>query len=117
MELKDSKLIKPRGKRGGARANAGRPKGSVDKVTIASLLTAVETASGRPYTDLLTEDFLDARSTDRGLAAKYHNLILNKVMATMNAVEVTNSADDVDAKTAAFTAALSKITEIASATK
>jgi hypothetical protein len=117
MELKESNSIKPRGKRGGARANAGRPKGSVDKVTIAALLTAVETASGRPYTDLLTQDFLDARSTDRGLAAKYHNLILNKVMATMASVEVTNSADDVDAKTAAFTAALAKITEIAATTK
>jgi len=117
MEMKDSNLTKPKGKRGGARANAGRPKGSVDKVTIASLLTAVETASGRPYTDLLTEDFLDARSTDRGLAAKYHNLILNKVMATMNSVEVSSPQDEVDAKTAAFTAALAKITEIAATTK
>ena len=118
MEMKDSNLTKPKGKRGGARANAGRPKGSVDKVTIASLLAAVDTASGRSYTDLLTEDFLNARrGNDHGLTAKYHNLILNKVMATMNAVEVTSPQDEVDAKTAAFTAALAKITEIATHTK
>jgi len=103
--------------RGGARKGAGRPKGSVDKVTIAGLLNEIETQSGRSYQEMLAEDFIAARSTDRGLAAKYHNLILNKVMATMASVEVTNSQDLVDAKQAAFTAALAKITEIVQDTK
>ena len=103
--------------RGGARKGAGRPKGSVDKVTIAGLLNEIETQSGRTYQEMLAQDFIEARSTDRGLAAKYHNLILNKVMATMASVEVSSPQDEVDAKQAAFTAALAKITEIAATTK
>jgi len=104
--------------RGGVRVNAGRPKGSVAKVTISSLLDSIELQGGQSYTDLLTQDFLAARrGNDSGLTAKYHNLILNKVMATMNSVEVTSSADEVDAKQAAFTAALAKISEIAATTK
>lgn len=103
--------------RGGARVGAGRPKGSVDKVTIAGLLNEIEHQAGRTYQTMLAEDFIASRSGDRNLAAKYHNLILNKVMATMNTVEVTNSADEVTAKTAAFAAALAKINEIATHTK
>ena len=115
----NAKTGKPKvSSRGGVRVNAGRPKGSVAKVTISSLLDAIEAQGGQSYTDLLTQDFLSARrGNDSGLTAKYHNLILNKVMATMNSVEVTSSADEVDAKQAAFTAALAKISEIATTTK
>ena len=115
---KNSKTGKPKiSSRGGARKGAGRPKGSVDKVTIAGLLNEIEVQSGRTYQEMLAQDFIEARSTDRGLAAKYHNLILNKVMATMSTVEITNSQDEVDAKQAAFTAALAKLNEIAGQTK
>jgi hypothetical protein len=38
-------------------------------------------------------------------------------MATMNSVEVSSPQDEVDAKQAAFTAALAKISEIAATTK
>lgn len=104
--------------RGGARKGAGRPRGSVAKVTISSLLDAIEAQGGQSYTDLLTQDFLMARQgNDHGLTAKYHNLILNKVMATMSAVEITNPQDELDAKQAAFTAALAKLNEIATPAK
>lgn len=103
--------------RGGVRKGAGRPKGSVDKVTIAGLLGEIETQSGRTYQEMLAEDFIASRSGDRNLAAKYHNLILNKVMATMASVEVTSPADEVAAKSAAFAEALVKITQIAQDTK
>jgi hypothetical protein len=95
--------------RGGVRKGAGRPKGSVAKVTISGLLDTIELRGGRSYMDLLTEDFLDARSSDRALAAKYHNLILNKVMATMNSVEVSGSEDALAAKQTAFAAAVAQI--------
>ena len=115
---KNSKTGRPKiSSRGGARKGAGRPKGSVDKVTIAGLLNEIEHQAGRTYQTMLAEDFIASRSGDRNLAAKYHNLILNKVMATMNTVEVTSSQDELDAKTAAFTAALAKINEIATTTK
>ena len=97
--------------RGGARAGAGRPKGSVDKVTIAGLLDAIDVTSGQNYVDLLAQDFVHARANDRHLAAKYHNLILNKVAATLNTVEVQDTSDAVEAKAEAFAEALVALTQ------
>lgn len=102
----------PKGGRGGARANAGRPKGSTEQVTIDGLLLELKSRSGgKPYEALLVEDFLGAR--DRGdsqLTVKYHNLILNKVMNSLAKIEVTDSADAVEMKQQAFAEALAKMT-------
>lgn len=98
--------------RGGARANAGRPKGSTDKVTIAGLLAAIENATGLPYVDLLAADFTQARSNDQHLAQKYHNLILNKVSATLASVEVNETVDAVAARQQAFADALAALTRV-----
>jgi hypothetical protein len=43
---------------------------------------------------------------------KYHNLILNKVMNTLTKIEITDSAEVLDAKKAAFAEALQKLTGI-----
>ena len=102
---------KPSG-HGGARPGAGRPKGSVDKVSINSLLSAIDQSSGQPYVELLAEDFVHARANDRHLAQKYHNLILSKVAATLTAVETTESEDAVEAKKAAFTEALQALASV-----
>jgi hypothetical protein len=96
---------------GGARPGAGRPRGTTDRVTIAGLLGAIETATGQTYTELLAEDFVTARAQDRGLAQKYHNLILNKVAASLTAVEVTDSEAAIDAKRRAFEAALTALAQ------
>ena len=97
---------------GGARAGAGRPKGSKDRVSVSSLLTALETkTNGQTYEEILIEDFLTARLNNDGqLVQKYHNLISNKVMNTLNAIEVTESDDTVEAKKQAFMQALAKLT-------
>lgn len=87
---------------GGAREGAGRPKGTTTTVSIASLLGAIDDHAGRPYIELLAEDFTHARANDRHLAQKYHNLILNKVAATLTSVEVTDSELNVETKRAAF---------------
>jgi hypothetical protein len=99
--------------RGGARAGAGRPRGTVDRVTIAGLLEAVERTTGQAYVDILAEDFYSARANNDGhLTMKYHNLILNKVAANLTAVEVTDSTDAMETKQAAFAAALAAISQI-----
>lgn len=102
---------KPTG-HGGARKGAGRPKGSTDKVTIAGLLDAIDATAGESYVELLAQDFVHARNNDRHLAAKYHNLILNKVAATLNTVEVVDSEDAVEAKAEAFKQALVELTQV-----
>lgn len=105
---------KSKGKNGGARPGAGRPKGSTNSLSIAGLLNQVYAQSnGQNYEELLIRDFLEARDGhNKELLLKYHNLILNKVMNSLAKVEVTDSADAVEAKKLAFTEALAKLTGV-----
>ena len=116
--LKMQKKSKPAGvkisSRGGARAGAGRPRGTRNKVTVQDLLAAIETQSGHGYEDLLVRDFMAARSgNDNHLVHKYHNLISGKILSTLATVEVTDTADAIQAKQAAFAQAIAQITGIA----
>lgn len=106
MEQKQEKK-----KNGGARPGAGRPVGSKSHITIEGLLQQVtKQSNGQDYEALLVQDFLDARdSHDKQLLLKYHNLILNKVMNSLAKIEVTDSADAVEAKKLAFADALAKL--------
>lgn len=108
---------KIKGKNGGARPGAGRKPGSKSHITIEGLLNQVVTQSnGQDYEALLVQDFLNARhSDDKQLLLKYHNLILNKVMNSLAKIEVTDSADAVEAKKLAFAEALAKLTGIENA--
>ena len=106
--MEDSKITKvKKDGRGGPRPNSGRPKGSVDRVTVASLLEAFDAASGgRRYEAVLFEDFFRAREEgDRVMAHKYHNLILNKLAPTMVQAEV-NSTISVEDQAQAFVEAM-----------
>lgn len=97
---------------GGARPGAGRPKGSVSKISCNTLLAQIEQdARGKNYEEILVDDFMAARrSGDVNLIYKYHTLILSKVMNTLARVEVEDSSDTVLAKQQAFAEALSKLT-------
>lgn len=100
------------GARGGKREGAGRKKGSKDQVNIQNLLASLyDKTGGKHYEDVLIADFLEARDRqDHQLIMKYHQLILQKVMTSLNKIEVTESADAVEAKKLAFADALSKLT-------
>lgn len=113
---------KPRRKaptRGGARAGAGRPKGTRNKVTVQSLLETLEHQTGGvSYEELLIQDFLTARQgNDNQLTIKYHTLISNKLISTLATVEVNSGPDEIAAKQAAFAAALAQLTGSAPDTK
>lgn len=114
MEQNIENSIEQPKKRGGVRPGAGRPKGGKNSVSIHDLLSSLEVRSGgQRYEDLLIDDFLAARNEgDKQAVLKYHHLILNKVMNSLARVEVTDSADAVAAKQAAFAEALSKLTGI-----
>jgi len=111
---KTQKIEKTKGKNGGARPGAGRKPGSKNTITIEGLLAQVQSQSnGEDYEALLIQDFLAARySDDKQLLLKYHNLILNKVMNSLAKIEVTDSADAVEAKKLAFADALAKLAGI-----
>jgi len=114
---KTQTIEKKKGKNGGARPGAGRKPGSKSHITIEGLLAQVQSQSkGQDYEAILIQDFLAARdSDDKQLLLKYHNLILNKVMNTLAKIEVTDSADAVEAKKLAFADALSKLAGIENA--
>jgi hypothetical protein len=97
---------------GGARPGAGRKKGQAAQITIDGLLQQVtKQTKGSNYEALLVADFLEARdSHDKQLLLKYHNLILNKVMSSLAKIEVSDNADAIESKKAAFADALAKLT-------
>jgi len=105
-------IKKPSG-RGGARPGAGRPKGSTNSVTVQGLLGAIDQTAGRPYIELLAEDFTHARLNDKNLAQKYHHLIMSKVAATLQQVETREGEDAIQAKTEAFEEALKTLATMA----
>jgi len=98
--------------RGGARPGAGRKPGSKDQVTVKYLLETLNAKSGgQSYEEILVDDFLSARANnDTQLMLKYHNLISNKVLSTLNTVETTEGPDAVAAKAEAFAEALRALT-------
>lgn len=96
---------------GGARPGAGRPKGSTNQFTIQGLLSSIDNQAGRPYIELLAEDFTHARANDKNLAQKYHHLIMSKVAATLTQVENVDSESAVADKAQAFAEALIELSK------
>ena len=99
---------------GGARQGAGRKKGSKDRVTVGGILDALDQRTGgQAYEDILIEDFLNSRlSGDTQLTHKYHTLLSNKFVATLNEIVVDDPNDLVKTKLLAFEAALNSIASI-----
>jgi hypothetical protein len=98
--------------RGGARVGSGRKKGGTNNFTIETLLIAVQQkANGQPYEQLLAEDFIQARMHDKGLAQKYHHLILSKVAPSLAKIETNESEDSIQTKQQAFADALLSLTK------
>jgi hypothetical protein len=113
-----SEINQKKSGRGGARPGAGRPKGSTERVTIEQILSSLEQHTGHTYAEVLAQDFEAARLIqDRGTVIKYHNLILNKVAPSLQAIEVSDSQAAVTAKAAAFQEALAKLVSSEVSTK
>ena len=100
--------------RGGARANSGRKKGATTKISIESLMAEIELQSGKTYAELLTHNYVGAiaRSDWNGVR-DYDKAFMNKMIAEKMAVEVSNTEDVIEAKQAAFAAALAEIAHLA----
>ena len=95
-----------KGKNGGVRPGAGRPKGSPNKITGSTLLAAIAERDV-PFAQGLAEDYIAARSgDDRHLVLKYQQMIMNKVIADKVEVDVTDQNRLLEAKREAFRAAL-----------
>lgn len=98
-------------KHGGVRPGAGRPKGSGNKVTAQDLLEAAEAKLGRPFVESLVEGYVKSiNENNNKLRVMYEKMIIDKVIADRQQVEVVESEDAVEAKRAAFADAIGKLT-------
>ena len=80
---------KTKGKHGGARPGGGRKKGVTQKLSAQTLLQAIE-QKDKPFAEGLAEDYHNARmGDDKHLVQKYQNMILNKVVADKQEIDVT----------------------------
>ena len=98
---------------GGARAGAGRPKGSSNKITAQDLLDAAHKVNGKPFVINLMEGYqasIDERNNK--VRVMYEKMILDKVIADRQQIEITESEDAVQAKRMAFAEALAKFTTL-----
>jgi hypothetical protein len=98
--------------RGGVRPGSGRKPGSTNKISVESIMEKLKSQTGGiPYEELLVSDFLSARRDgDTAAVLKYHQMLLNKVVADMNEIKVIDASDEIESKRRAFMAALSKLT-------
>jgi hypothetical protein len=107
-----------KGRHGGARPGAGRPKGSGNKVRLEDLMLDVETAAAMPYTQRLALNYVSAiNREDWSRVGEYDRAFLNKLVADKNEIEVTDSAEAVAAKAQAFQDALAKLVSSDKTTK
>ena len=80
--------IKKKG-RGGARVGGGRKKGSTQKLSAQTILAAIE-QTDKPFAEGFAEDYHNARmGDDKHLLQKYQSMILNKVVADKQELDVT----------------------------
>lgn len=109
---------KPRGKNGGARPGAGRPKGQTNKLTAKEILDSAENMLGKPFIVSLLEGYIETINTgDMRNRVTYEKIILDKTATTIIEAEVTNSQDDLDLKKAAFAEALARLVSVGSDAK
>jgi hypothetical protein len=95
---------------GGARANAGRPKGTGNKLTAKDLLEECENTIGKPFALSLMEGYRDSiLAGDTKTRVTYEKIIVDKVATTMLDVEVEDRSDAVDGKRSAFIEAISAL--------
>ena len=97
--------------RGGYRPGAGRPRGTTTKLKIEDLLGTIETQLNMPFAERVARNYIEA--IQRGDAAgvrDYDKILLGKLVADRQEVEVTNTQDAVEAKREAFADAVAALT-------
>ena len=85
-----TEIIPIPGKNGGARPGAGRPKGSINKISAADILDAIDLTLDIPFHVQLALNYQQAvYGPDRYLVAKYDQFLLSKVVA--DRIDVTSN--------------------------
>lgn len=81
----------PKKKFGGKQEGAGRPKGSVSKLSAQRLLDQINKTCGKPFEQLVAEGYLDSiLNGDAKTRQKYETVILGKVIADKTEIDHTS---------------------------
>jgi len=84
--------------RGGARKNAGRKKGSIQKLGGADLLHAIEMTTGRSFADNIADHYYKAiLRNDWHDVRDYEKFIVNKVISDTKEIDVTSKGEKLTA--------------------
>jgi len=95
---------------GGARPGAGRPRGSGNKINLEDLLQDIEMETHMPFTQRLAINYSAAIDrNDWARVENYDRAFLNKIVSDRQTVEITDTEDQVAARTQAFQAALTAL--------
>jgi len=101
--------------RGGARAGAGRPKGSTNKITMDGLLQSLGRHLGKDYAEQIALNYVEALNRgDHSGVRDYDKVLLGKVIADRQHIETVESEDVAQAKAEAFADAVAKLRNIKS---
>jgi hypothetical protein len=110
--MEQKRYSKPNPNRGGARAGAGRPKGSTNKITMESLLTSLDSKLGVSYADQIATNYVSAINREDWSGVRdYDRFLLGKIVADKLEVETVEGDDAVQAKAEAFAEALQALVQ------
>ena len=85
----------------------GRPPGSKTKISVKTIMAAIEDTTGKPFEQQLAENYYKAILEEDGkLVATYDGLFLSKLVADKVDVNITEGAEALENKQQAFMAAL-----------
>ena len=109
----EQNLVKVKGQNGGARPGAGRPKGSTNKISAQELIATAEEVIGKPFIQSLLEGYKETiDSGDRKTRVMYEKMIVDKIVADRQQVEVTESEDAVSQRAEVFAEALADLVSV-----
>ena len=96
--------------RGGARPGAGRKLGSSNKLKLEDLLQDIEKHTNMTYSQRVATNYLEAiQRGDHAGVRDYDKILLGKLVADKQELEVTNTSDAVEAKREAFADAVAAL--------
>ena len=96
--------------RGGARPGAGRKPGSSNKLKLEDLLQDIEKHTNMTYSQRVATNYLEAiQRGDHAGVRDYDKILLGKLVADKQELEVTNTSDAVEAKRSAFADAVAAL--------
>lgn len=92
---------------GGARPGAGRPPGSLSKISAKLLLESIDERCGKPFAEQLAINYTRAiEENNNMLVAKYDQMFLDKLVADKSQVDITSDGQAISAPTIQFIAAV-----------